>query len=602
MNNNFSVLISFLTSIPFSLFLLLTSFLVYSVFDFPVDSNEVYNNLEPIHSLIYGFGFQQNTNYTQNFFHCILSLIAIPFAKLSVNKITIFFILRSSMACFSAFSLGYFVSGVKRVFGNFPTFFFILFLSFNTAIAKASRSIVPGSFLMISSSLIFGAFLNQNESLFVFSLLFFSFSGQKILLLFWIPYCIHLAGKKFFSFIKIFLFSFLFWFGFFVLFGFFVSFLTKQSFFQSLNNLWFATHRFEKMALVLKKEGIWNFLWDFHIHLFFSFLGILFVFQKLKSNKNFFFINLVSPLIFFLNPFGFGVDFEYVSYPYLLLSSSIGISSFFGLNNIFGNQTERNEVFEFQQQKLDHLIQNQEENKIQQNISNKEIVPQKHKLIKENLKRLKELRKPEKDQHQNKKFIILISILIFFILLFFFLRIFSLHFKTGCATRTWANLADLESENDPKKNDKKKNFCILKDWKYFPSSFFVPKKNFKIKMLLNPKSGKKEDQPFLNSKYGLLKEKSHFEKLDAFCDILDCDFIFLHINKKENMVDFDSIIRFDNWKIFEHKKCIRENLNPLLSLFSWLNQKYYSEHWVILKEIQKNKTFLERIKSIFDFF
>jgi alpha-1,2-mannosyltransferase len=120
-----------------------------------LDCDETFNYLEPLHHMIYGYGFQ-TWEYSPRFAlrpYSFLLIFAGPIRMLlkvvSIEKVTIFKIVRLIMGTMSAFAQKSLVDTVAEQFGQLTASYLTVTMACSTGFFIASSAFLPNTFAMI---------------------------------------------------------------------------------------------------------------------------------------------------------------------------------------------------------------------------------------------------------------------------------------------------------------------------------------------------------------------------------------------------------------------------------------------------------------------
>jgi alpha-1,2-mannosyltransferase len=134
------------------------------------DCDETYNYWEPTHQLMYGWGFQ-TWEYSPVFALRSYLYIGIHaaigyFAKLlGADKIQIFYAVRMALGIWCAFCETVFMKGIFERFGKRVSIFTFVFLLFSSGMFNASTAYLPSSFVMCALMLAFGSWYTVSTNM-----------------------------------------------------------------------------------------------------------------------------------------------------------------------------------------------------------------------------------------------------------------------------------------------------------------------------------------------------------------------------------------------------------------------------------------------------
>jgi len=144
-----------------------------------LDCDETFNYIEPLHYMLFGYGFQ-TWEYAPQFalrswaFISLYSIIGFPLKFLGLSKTSIFFAMRSVLALFSSGVESYFILAIQKKFGITRAMNTWLLMTAGTGMFFASTAILRNSFSMHLIMLSFASWLNDFT---LFSILFMAFAG-----------------------------------------------------------------------------------------------------------------------------------------------------------------------------------------------------------------------------------------------------------------------------------------------------------------------------------------------------------------------------------------------------------------------------------------
>lgn len=139
------------------------------------DCDETYNYWEPTHFLLFGSGFQ-TWEYSPVYAirsYAYLALHTFPmhlYTFLNVNKIFLFYFLRCLLGIACALAELYFYKGVCKQFGMKIARLMLWLMLFSTGMFIACSSYLPSSFSMYLTMVAMGAWFNNNTSIAILSI------------------------------------------------------------------------------------------------------------------------------------------------------------------------------------------------------------------------------------------------------------------------------------------------------------------------------------------------------------------------------------------------------------------------------------------------
>jgi alpha-1,2-mannosyltransferase len=134
------------------------------------DCDEVYNYWEPTHELMHGWGFQ-TWEYSPVFalrsylYVGIHAAIGYSVQLMGADKIQVFYAIRMTLGIWCAFCETVFIKGVFERFGKRVTIFTVLFLLFGSGMFNASTAFLPSSFVMSALMVAYGSWYSVTVTL-----------------------------------------------------------------------------------------------------------------------------------------------------------------------------------------------------------------------------------------------------------------------------------------------------------------------------------------------------------------------------------------------------------------------------------------------------
>ncbi|KAG1697353.1 hypothetical protein DVH05_016635 [Phytophthora capsici] len=143
------------------------------------DCDETFNYWEPLHYLLYRFGFQTweyspvyaLRSYAYLLLHYVvvkLTAFGSTLGLLADQKLLLFYGLRAALGLLSAYSEASFYRSTSRHFGRRTARYLLVILLFNAGIFHASTAFLPSSFTMVLVMLLSSAWMDKNHYLALF--------------------------------------------------------------------------------------------------------------------------------------------------------------------------------------------------------------------------------------------------------------------------------------------------------------------------------------------------------------------------------------------------------------------------------------------------
>lgn len=203
------------------IFILLSLVRVIAALTSPIaDCDETFNYWEPMHYLLFGYGFQ-TWEYSPEFalrsyaylipyafmakigwfIHQVLEGI-IPSINFLSPKIFAFYFVRVVQGLFTAFLESYLSTAVNYRFGSSVNYLFIIFLLFSPGMFRSAVEFLPSSFAMICLIAAFAAWIHNKNFIAVFAVALGSFLGWIFAAVLAIPMAMHMLWNGFLRFFK----------------------------------------------------------------------------------------------------------------------------------------------------------------------------------------------------------------------------------------------------------------------------------------------------------------------------------------------------------------------------------------------------------------
>jgi alpha-1,2-mannosyltransferase len=132
------------------------------------DCDEVYNYWEPLHFILYGNGFQ-TWEYSPVYslrsylYICLHALPLWPFRSIVASKITLFYMLRFTLAYVSTKLETRLYKSLKRQHSRIADYYIVLSLT-NVGMFQSVTSFLPSTFAMYLITLAYASWLNYSRS------------------------------------------------------------------------------------------------------------------------------------------------------------------------------------------------------------------------------------------------------------------------------------------------------------------------------------------------------------------------------------------------------------------------------------------------------
>ncbi|KAG2775501.1 Alpha-1,2-mannosyltransferase [Phytophthora cactorum] len=143
------------------------------------DCDETFNYWEPLHYLLYRFGFQ-TWEYSpvyalRSYFYLLLHYVVVKLTAfgstlglLADQKLLLFYGLRAALGLLSAYAEALFYQSTSRRFGRRTARYLLYILLFNAGIFHASTAFLPSTFTMVLVMLFGSAWMDKNHYLALF--------------------------------------------------------------------------------------------------------------------------------------------------------------------------------------------------------------------------------------------------------------------------------------------------------------------------------------------------------------------------------------------------------------------------------------------------
>ncbi|KAE9323933.1 Alpha-1,2-mannosyltransferase [Phytophthora rubi] len=143
------------------------------------DCDETFNYWEPLHYLLYRFGFQ-TWEYSpvyalRSYFYLLLHYVVVKLTAfgstlglLADQKLLLFYGLRAALALLSAYAEALFYQSTSRRFGRRTARYLLWILLFNAGVFHASTAFLPSTFTMVLLMLFASAWMDKNHYLALF--------------------------------------------------------------------------------------------------------------------------------------------------------------------------------------------------------------------------------------------------------------------------------------------------------------------------------------------------------------------------------------------------------------------------------------------------
>jgi alpha-1,2-mannosyltransferase len=169
--------------------------LLSAFYNVAFDCDEIYNYWEPMHYLMYKFGFQTweyspvygLRSYLYLWFHVLIGHL---FSLIAPSKSFVFYGVKLGLGTTCAFCQTYFLSGVYSRFGLHVSIFTLLFLLFSPGMFISSTSFLPSSFAMYCLLIAFGSWFQKKYFITILSCACSVLIGWPFVLLLILPIAI----------------------------------------------------------------------------------------------------------------------------------------------------------------------------------------------------------------------------------------------------------------------------------------------------------------------------------------------------------------------------------------------------------------------------
>lgn len=171
------------------------------------DCDETFNYWEPLHYLLYRFGFQTweyspvyaLRSYVYLLLHYVivkLSAFGFTLGLAPDRKLLLFYGLRATFGLFSAYAEAHFYHSVSRRFGRRTARYLLCILLFNVGIFHASTAFLPSTFTMVLILLFASSWMDKNHYLALFCGIVAVLSGWPYVGVLFLPFAVEMLCTR----------------------------------------------------------------------------------------------------------------------------------------------------------------------------------------------------------------------------------------------------------------------------------------------------------------------------------------------------------------------------------------------------------------------